>query len=463
MISEITKRLYGLDLKDSDTLEEAASVEPAERNLTKDIVIEAAKEILGTNNNADAFIVRSTAEKKLVKVQVMNRLKTILKKYITNETTGEISHKNENAKRCIKRVAELLLEALFRVKTKDTDQLKKEVTKYYSQKVFYAFTFKRYNYDEYRKLPQMINQLEKTISVIKEKFAQEQKALKAAERAQRIVDKEIESRERIKNEFDVWSNANLTEKNISPVLVWLYHSIENIKGVYPPSGLEMFMETWAPELEEAGIDPDKVEETSEGRWGFSLVVNLNGKALRQLEREAQKNETAKIVLDALTSVTTLKRIGMETWAVREVLKNGKLTGNYWVIALIRKLNELSEIDGGYPFDIGDNRNKDLNFTFIDDEEEDGYPIIHAKLLSKEIKESIDDGHFWAIVYKQIGDDVEQNEIYDDFDDARADFKYMVQENPKDYEYAVLQEVTIEDGFEDITIIGELRDGELVES
>lgn len=83
--------------------------------------------------------------------------------------------------------------------------------------------------------------------------------------------------------------------------------------------------------------------------------------------------------------------------------------------------------------------------------------------SKEIKESIDNGHFWAIVYKQIGDDVEQNEIYDDFDDARADFKYMVQENPKDYEYAVFQEVTIEDGVEDITIIDELRDGELVES
>lgn len=83
--------------------------------------------------------------------------------------------------------------------------------------------------------------------------------------------------------------------------------------------------------------------------------------------------------------------------------------------------------------------------------------------SKEIKESIDNGHFWAIVYKQIGDDVEQNDIYDDFDDARADFKYMVQENPKDYEYAVFQEVTIEDGVEDITIIDELRDGELVES
>lgn len=371
MISEITKRLYDLDVKDSDALVEAAGGELAERNLTKDIVIEAAKEILRTNNNADAFVVKSNTEKKLVKVQVMKRLETILKKYITNEATGEISHKNENAKRCIKKVAELLLEALFRVNTKNTDQLKNEITKYYSQKGFVTnYVFKFYNYDEYRKLPQMINQLEETISEVKEKFAQEQKALKRAERAQRAVDKEVESRERINNEFDVWSNANLTEKNISPVLVWLYHSIENIKGVYPPSGLEMFMEVWAPELEEAGISSDKVEETTEGRWGFYLVVNLNGKALRQLEREAQKDETARIVLDALTSVTTLKRIGMETWAVKDVLKNGKLTGNYWLIALIRKLNELSEIDGGYPFDIGDNRNKDLNFTFIDDEEDE---------------------------------------------------------------------------------------------
>lgn len=94
-------------------------------------------------------------------------------------------------------------------------------------------------------------------------------------------------------------------------------------------------------------------------------INLNKKYQGIFSAQG---ETAKIVLDALTSVTTLKRIGMETWAVRDVLKNGKLTGNYWLIALIRKLNELSEIDGRYPFDIGGNRNKDLNFTFIDDEE-----------------------------------------------------------------------------------------------
>lgn len=126
-------------------------------------------------------------------------------------------------------------------------------------------------------------------------------------------------------------------------------------------------------------------------------------------------------------------------------------------------------DGSYELDEEHNSHGEdiLNMTVHThseyDEDADGYPIIHAKLLSKEIKESIDNGHFWAIVYKQIGDDVEQNDIYDDFDDARADFKYMAQENPKDYEYVVLQEVTIEDGVEDITIIGELRDGELVES
>ena len=376
MISKILKRLYDLDVKDSDDLEEAARSNPAERKLTKDIVIEAAKEILGTNNNADAFIVRSTAEKKLGKVQVMKRLETILKKYITNKANGEISHKDENAKRCIKKVAELLLEALFRVNTKDTDQLKNEIAKYYAQAEKYhaTYTFKVYNYDEYRKLPQMIIQLEETILVIKEKFAQEQKAsekaLKAAEKAQRIVDKEIESRARINNEFDVWSNANLTENNISPVLVWLYHSIEEITGVYPPNGFEVFMEVWEPELEEAGINIDNVKEAVSQRWGFSIEVNLNGKAVRQLKREAQKDETARMVLDALTSVTTLKRTGMEAWAYREVLQKNKLTGNYWVIALIRKLNELSEIDGGYPFDIGGNRNKDLKFTFIDDEEED---------------------------------------------------------------------------------------------
>ena len=376
MISEIVKRLYDLDVKDSDALEEAASDDSAERKLTKDIVIEAAKEILGTNNNADAFIVRSTAEKKLGIVQVMDKLESVLKKYITNKANGEISDKNENAKKCIKSVAEVLLEALFRVKTKDTDQLDNEIAKYYAQKKGFvaSYIFSVYNYDEYRKLPQMITQLEKTILAIKEKLAQEQKAerkaLKAAERAQRVVDKEIESRDLIKTEFDVWSNANLTENNISPVLVWLYHSIEEIKGVCPPNVFEAFMEVWAPELEEAGINPANVKEASEGRWGFSLEVNLNGKAVKQLRREAQKDETARMVLDALTSVTTLKRTGAEAWTYKEVLQKNKLTGNYWLIALIGKLNQLSEIDGGYPFDIGDNRNKDLKFTFIDEEEDE---------------------------------------------------------------------------------------------
>ena len=180
MISKILKRLYDLDVKDSDDLEEAARSNPAERKLTKDIVIEAAKEILGTNNNADAFIVRSTAEKKLGKVQVMKRLETILKKYITNKANGEISHKDENAKRCIKKVAELLLEALFRVNTKDTDQLKNEIAKYYAQAEKYhaTYTFKVYNYDEYRKLPQMIIQLEETILVIKEKICTRTKSIR---------------------------------------------------------------------------------------------------------------------------------------------------------------------------------------------------------------------------------------------------------------------------------------------
>jgi len=358
MISEINKLLFEDD-----------KVESAERNLTKDLMLQAANEILGSAKNS--FIFGTTSDMKLGKVQVMRALETRISKHITNATTGEISHKNENAKRCIERVALVLVEALFRAATVNTQRHKDDIKAFYDQKGQGGpYNFRFANYAEYIKLPQMILKLEETISMLKEKNKQEHKAMKKAERVQRMVDKEDESKEQIIGDFNVWSSANLDENNISPVLAWLYHSIEEIKGVCLPEAFELFMEVWAPELEEAGIDPEKVKETTEGRWGLSLLVTINGKAFKQLEKEALTNETAKSVLNALTSVTTLKRIGMETWVTSPVLKKGQLTGNYWVIALIKKLNELSDLDSGYPFDIGYNRNQDLKFTFIDDDEYD---------------------------------------------------------------------------------------------
>lgn len=49
--------------------------------------------------------------------------------------------------------------------------------------------------------------------------------------------------------------------------------------------------------------------------------------------------------------------------------------------------------------------------------------------------------FWEIVYCYNKTNEEYNEVYDDYDDARADFIYMTQDEPEEYKYVVLQEVT----------------------
>lgn len=61
-----------------------------------------------------------------------------------------------------------------------------------------------------------------------------------------------------------------------------------------------------------------------------------------------------------------------------------------------------------------------------------------------------DDHFGVIVYKYINDDEEHTEEYDDADAMRADYIHMIQDNKDDYEYVVMQEVTIDStGYEHI--------------
>ena len=67
----------------------------------------------------------------------------------------------------------------------------------------------------------------------------------------------------------------------------------------------------------------------------------------------------------------------------------------------------------------------------------------------------DNREFFTIVYNI--DDVETVEEYEEFDDARSDFKYFTEMH--DVEYAVLQHVCIEDGIETIDIVFEYRKGE----
>ncbi len=95
-------------------------------------------------------------------------------------------------------------------------------------------------------------------------------------------------------------------------------------------------------------------------------------------------------------------------------------------------------------------------------------VVEMTLTSKKeeamapLKEEKEEEHFWTIVSKKVGD-VEKVEKYDDFDDVRADFKHIIQETPEEFEYAVMQEVSIIAGVEEIDILGEFKEGELVEN
>lgn len=62
--------------------------------------------------------------------------------------------------------------------------------------------------------------------------------------------------------------------------------------------------------------------------------------------------------------------------------------------------------------------------------------------------------FCDIVYMEDGVET-TSETYDDFDDARADYLYMIQQEPERYEYAKLRQVTTNFcDYEDIQIVDE---------
>ncbi|MCK9470337.1 MAG: hypothetical protein M0Q88_01100 [Bacilli bacterium] len=53
----------------------------------------------------------------------------------------------------------------------------------------------------------------------------------------------------------------------------------------------------------------------------------------------------------------------------------------------------------------------------------------------------EDEQFYMLVSKEKGSNEELSERYDDFDDVRADFKYLTEQTPEEYEYVVMQKVT----------------------
>ena len=59
--------------------------------------------------------------------------------------------------------------------------------------------------------------------------------------------------------------------------------------------------------------------------------------------------------------------------------------------------------------------------------------------------------FWDIVFRRVGDSLEETGRYEDVDAARADYLYMTQEHPEDYEYVCLRQIETDyNAEEDIT-------------
>jgi hypothetical protein len=79
---------------------------------------------------------------------------------------------------------------------------------------------------------------------------------------------------------------------------------------------------------------------------------------------------------------------------------------------------------------------------------------------KKIMEEVE--RFWSVVYMETDSDREEDEIFETSSEAKEFFKKLLK-NSGEYEYIVLQKVTIRDGEEDIQIIREFSDGELNEA
>lgn len=164
-------------------------------------------------------------------------------------------------------------------------------------------------------------------------------------------------------DFEEWEKSSTKAKKngkIVPVtLEWLMASISSVYARYPDKIRNL--DAWETELKNANITlsdiKSKINIASPSAWGFSIIAVLDQKALNDLTDAAKTNTLAAKVLADLTSAKTLKR---STTANPFVLRGSTLTGNEWVITLIKYLNDLDDRYIG----IGDNKNhKSETFDF----------------------------------------------------------------------------------------------------
>ena len=193
--------------------------------------------------------------------------------------------------------------------------------------------------------------------------------------AKRIDDNSDEAKAKAKQAFETkfntavkdcesWAETATTAmkdgKKIPVTLEWLMASISSIYARYPDKIKNL--DAWETELKNADITltdiSSKINIASPSAWGFSIIAILDQKALNDLKDAAKTNTIAAKVLADLTSAKTLKR---STTANPFVLRGSTLTGNEWVITLIKYLNDL---DGERYIGIGDNKNhKNETFDF----------------------------------------------------------------------------------------------------
>lgn len=343
MISKILEKRYGATPTEGRKLTESTNDKSPYKGLTWDILIAATEQLIGEHNLDDAFIIRSIDSKTLIKAPAMLEVDRIIKDFAANTDTGEIL----SPKRCVERIAKVVLEVRLGLKSPNWFNAEEE------KWLRVGRNFGVYDF-EYQ-MPSLYNsRIKGVVTELEEMIIEVKKQLK--EKDQEILD--TQSVASIKAEVqDLLKDEDICR--------WLCASITNISAVYPEIALDTYIEIWEPELKEAGITSDKVKETEYARWGFSIEAKVSDLALNKLKAEALTNAAAKKVLEKITDATTIKKIH-KVWKETNVLTdNNRLSGNYWVIALVKGLNAFADKKGYFPFDLGDNDNRDIDFTFIE--------------------------------------------------------------------------------------------------
>lgn len=379
MINNIVKNLYELMVEEdldsfkTDLVEETSRFDRIYKKLNAEQLRRAAIKILSDNGAQDGFVL-ITKNEALEYLPAKEKINSVINKHILDIDTGELTSKTNknNGLRCVEAVAEVIIEAIYRTKNHNTKEA--EEAEYQEDNAgrdqYSEYNFQFYNYDEYlQNFMPMVRKLEDEIVNARIEINDEK-------RADNVQASREETQKTVEKEFTTWLQSDVA----SYVLKWYYHSITDISAVVPSDSKERkaFDRHWSFLLRSAGIDPMQVRSAQAGRWGFSIIARISKSSFEKLKKEAQTNDIAKAVYEEITTATTIKRkenssknLEKIEWERRPVLNDAgsslQLTGNNWVIDLIRKLNDMAETSqGGNKFTIGANKNFNKDFSITEE-------------------------------------------------------------------------------------------------